>query len=146
MASLQLDHLPLEPNAATLLGAAAAMSSTALVSRKLADQGELTTRHGRSAIAVLVFQDLASVPLLPHPQSASRIVRAVRQHHPALPVVVVCWRESEALVLKELPNVHVYKAAIAPALGLAEQVMQLGGIPVTAANGALSSMRNATTL
>ena len=40
------------------------MSSTALVSRQLADQGELTTRHGRSAIAVLVFQDLASVPLL----------------------------------------------------------------------------------
>lgn len=63
-----------------------------------------------------------------------------------LPVVVVCWRESEALVLKELPNVHVYKAAVAPALGLAEQVMQLGGVPVTAANGALSSMRNATTL
>lgn len=49
---------------AALLGAAAAMSSTALVSRQLADQGELTARHGRSAIAVLVFQDLASVPLL----------------------------------------------------------------------------------
>lgn len=49
---------------AALLGTAAAMSSTALVSRQLADQGELTTRHGRSAIAVLVFQDLASVPLL----------------------------------------------------------------------------------
>ncbi|EMX5466732.1 cation:proton antiporter, partial [Escherichia coli] len=31
---------------AALLGAAAAMSSTALVSRQLADQGELTTRHG----------------------------------------------------------------------------------------------------
>ncbi len=43
---------------AALLGTAAAMSSTALVSRQLADQGELTTRHGRSAIAVLVFQDL----------------------------------------------------------------------------------------
>ncbi len=49
---------------AALLGTAAATSSTALVSRQLADQGELTTRHGRSAIAVLVFQDLASVPLL----------------------------------------------------------------------------------
>ncbi len=45
-----------------------------------------------------------------------------------------------------LPNVHVYRAAVAPAPGLAEQVMQLGGVPVTAANGALSSMRNATTL
>ncbi len=86
------------------------------------------------------------VVTFPHPQSVFRIARVVRQRHPALPVVVVCWRESEALVLKELPNVHVYKAAVAPALGLAEQVMQLGGVPVTAANGALSSMRNATTL
>ncbi len=50
---------------AALLGTAAAMSSTALVSRQLADQGELTTRHGRSAIAVLVFQDLPACPCWP---------------------------------------------------------------------------------
>lgn len=62
--ALALLSLGLPPDSAALLGAAAAMSSTALVSRQLADQGELTTRHGRSAIAVLVFQDLASVPLL----------------------------------------------------------------------------------
>lgn len=62
--ALILMWLGLPPISAGLLGAAAAMSSTALVSRQLADQGELTTRHGRSAIAVLVFQDLASVPLL----------------------------------------------------------------------------------
>jgi CPA2 family monovalent cation:H+ antiporter-2 len=86
------------------------------------------------------------VVTFPHPQLASRTARAVHQHHPALPVVVVCWRESEALVLTELPNVHVYKAAVAPALGLAEQVMQLGGVPVSAANGALSSMRKTTTV
>lgn len=47
---------------AALLGTAAAMSSTALVSRQLADQGELTTRHGRSAIAVLVFQTWPACP------------------------------------------------------------------------------------
>ena len=62
--ALTLIWLGLAPSTAGLLGAAAAMSSTALVSRQLADQGELTTRHGRTAIAVLVFQDLASVPLL----------------------------------------------------------------------------------
>ncbi len=50
---------------AALLGTAAAMSSTALVSRQLADQGELTTRHGRSAIAVLVFQDWPACPCWP---------------------------------------------------------------------------------
>lgn len=62
--TLMLMWLRQPAQSAALLGAAAAMSSTALVSRQLADQGELTTRHGRSAIAVLVFQDLASVPLL----------------------------------------------------------------------------------
>lgn len=62
--TLMLMGLGQPAQSAALLGAAAAMSSTALVSRQLADQGELTTRHGRSAIAVLVFQDLASVPLL----------------------------------------------------------------------------------
>jgi CPA2 family monovalent cation:H+ antiporter-2 len=62
--ALGLTWLGLPARDASLLGVAAAMSSTALVSRQLADQGELTTRHGRSAIAVLVFQDLAAVPLL----------------------------------------------------------------------------------
>lgn len=86
------------------------------------------------------------VVTFPNPQSASRIARTVHQHHPALPVVVVCWRESEVLGLKGLPNVHVYKAAVAPAPGLVEQVMRLGRVPVTAANGALSSMRPITAL
>lgn len=62
--TLMLMGLGQPAQSAALLGTAAAMSSTALVSRQLADQGELTTRHGRSVIAVLVFQDLASVPLL----------------------------------------------------------------------------------
>ncbi|SFF65975.1 monovalent cation:H+ antiporter-2, CPA2 family [Fontimonas thermophila] len=62
--TLVLIRLGMPAESAALLAAAAAMSSTALVSRQLADQGELTTRHGRSAIAVLLFQDLAAVPLL----------------------------------------------------------------------------------
>lgn len=47
---------------AALLGAAAAMSSTALVSRQLADQGELTTRHGRSLMGQIAI--LLSLPAL----------------------------------------------------------------------------------
>lgn len=105
------------------------------------DAGRADTLH-----ATGLAQARLIVVTFPHPQSVFRIARAVRQRHAALPVVVVCWRESKALVLKELPNVHVYKAAVALALGLAKQVMQLGGVSVTAANGALSSMRNATTL
>ena len=45
-----------------ILGGAAAMSSTAVVSRLLADRLELDTAHGREIIGVLLFQDLAVVP------------------------------------------------------------------------------------
>jgi len=46
------------------VGGVAAMSSTAVVSRLLAERMELDTAHGRSIIGVLLFQDLAVVPLL----------------------------------------------------------------------------------
>src|SRR2546430_16168831 len=46
------------------LGAIAAMSSTAIVSKLLAERGELDTVQGRDVIGVLLFQDLAGVPLL----------------------------------------------------------------------------------
>jgi CPA2 family monovalent cation:H+ antiporter-2 len=54
----------IDPRGAVLLGGAAAMSSSAIAAKQLAEQGELTTRHGRMAIAVLVFQDVATIPLL----------------------------------------------------------------------------------
>jgi CPA2 family monovalent cation:H+ antiporter-2 len=47
-----------------VIGAVAAMSSTAIVSKLLAERGELDTPHGREVIGVLLFQDLAVVPLL----------------------------------------------------------------------------------
>lgn len=46
------------------LGGVAAMSSTAIVSKLLAERGELDSAHGREVIALLLFQDLAVVPLL----------------------------------------------------------------------------------
>jgi len=46
------------------LGGAVAMSSTAVVSKLLAERLELDTPHGRSTVGVLLFQDLAVVPLL----------------------------------------------------------------------------------
>ena len=46
------------------LGGIMAMSSTAIVSKLLAERGELDSAHGRQVIAVLLFQDLAVVPLL----------------------------------------------------------------------------------
>ncbi len=46
------------------LGSALAMSSTAIVSKLLAERMQLETAHGRHIIGVLLFQDLAVVPLL----------------------------------------------------------------------------------
>ena len=45
-------------------GALAALSSTAIVSRTLAERGELDAPHGRESMAILLFQDLAIVPLM----------------------------------------------------------------------------------
>lgn len=50
--------------AATVIGGALALSSTAIVLQLLAEHGELTTRFGRIAIAILLFQDIAVIPLL----------------------------------------------------------------------------------
>ena len=50
--------------AAFVIGAALAMSSTAIVSKMLAERLELKSRHGRLAIGVLLFQDIAVVPML----------------------------------------------------------------------------------
>jgi monovalent cation:H+ antiporter-2, CPA2 family len=52
------------PAPAIVLGGAVAMSSTAIVMQQLTDQAELNRTHGRLAFAVLLFQDLAFVPLL----------------------------------------------------------------------------------
>ena len=46
------------------IGAVVAMSSTAVVSKLLTERMELDTPHGRSIFGVLLFQDLAVVPLL----------------------------------------------------------------------------------
>jgi CPA2 family monovalent cation:H+ antiporter-2 len=49
---------------AVALGGALAMSSTAIVVKMMADRIELDTEHGRRVMGVLLFQDLAVVPLL----------------------------------------------------------------------------------
>ncbi len=49
---------------AVVLGGVVAMSSTALVTKQLHDQVELSAPHGRAALGVLLFQDIAVVPFL----------------------------------------------------------------------------------
>ena len=50
--------------AAFVIGSALAMSSTAIVSKILAERVDLNSRHGRLSIGVLLFQDIAVVPIL----------------------------------------------------------------------------------
>ena len=47
-----------------VLGGALAMSSTAILAKLLAERLELNSAHGRQIIGILLFQDLAVVPLL----------------------------------------------------------------------------------
>ncbi|MGD8873826.1 MAG: cation:proton antiporter [Gammaproteobacteria bacterium] len=52
------------PLHAFVVGAALAMSSTAIVLKQLGEQLELPAPHGRVATGILLFQDIAAVPLL----------------------------------------------------------------------------------
>jgi len=56
--------LGLSWNAAVLTGLAGALSSTVLVFKALAEWGQNATPHGRRAISILLFQDIALVPLM----------------------------------------------------------------------------------
>ena len=51
-------------SAAVVIGLGLALSSTAFVLQILAERKELTTQYGRSSFAILLFQDLAVIPIL----------------------------------------------------------------------------------
>jgi CPA2 family monovalent cation:H+ antiporter-2 len=52
------------PATAVVLGACLALSSTAIVIEILSSQGRMSTATGRAAFAILLAQDLATIPLL----------------------------------------------------------------------------------
>ncbi|MGO8754058.1 MAG: monovalent cation:proton antiporter-2 (CPA2) family protein [Gallionellaceae bacterium] len=54
----------LDWRAGLALGGVLAMSSTAIVSKLLVERAQLNTAHGQNIMGVLLFQDLAVVPLL----------------------------------------------------------------------------------
>jgi CPA2 family monovalent cation:H+ antiporter-2 len=54
----------LDWRAGLALGGVLAMSSTAIVSKMLVESAELNTSHGQKIMGVLLFQDLAVVPLI----------------------------------------------------------------------------------
>ena len=50
--------------AAIVIGLALSLSSTAFALQLLAERKELTARHGRMAFSILLFQDLAAIPMI----------------------------------------------------------------------------------
>jgi monovalent cation:proton antiporter-2 (CPA2) family protein len=54
----------LTTTSAIVVGLILALSSTAFVLQMLAEKNELTTSHGRAAFSILLFQDLAAIPLI----------------------------------------------------------------------------------
>ncbi len=55
-------HLPLE--ASIIIGFSLALSSTAIVLKMLTERNELHSGYGRIALGILLFQDLAVIPIL----------------------------------------------------------------------------------
>jgi CPA2 family monovalent cation:H+ antiporter-2 len=74
------------------LGGAFAMSSTAIVVKLLVEKIELDSEHGRHIIGVLLFQDLAVVPLL-------ILIPALASHSEELPRLLAVALIKAALVL-----------------------------------------------
>jgi len=56
--------LGLSRNAAIVTGFVLALSSTAFVLQMLAEKKQLASSHGRAAFSILLFQDLAAIPLI----------------------------------------------------------------------------------
>ena len=63
-AALAARFMGAETPVALVLGGAFAMSSTAIAAKQLSEQAEINLQHGRMALAVLLFQDLAVIPFL----------------------------------------------------------------------------------
>ncbi len=64
IAALIAWHFGVQPAAAIVMGGAVAMSSTAIVVRQLSEQAEVNRTHGRLAVAIVLFQDIAFAPFL----------------------------------------------------------------------------------
>jgi monovalent cation:proton antiporter-2 (CPA2) family protein len=77
---------------ATILGLGLALSSTAIVLPLLAERNLLALTSGRDSFAVLLFQDLASVPLI-------ALVPALAGQHPDGPIWVAILKAAVAVAI-----------------------------------------------
>ena len=54
----------LDSTTAIVIASAFTLSSTAIVIKQLTEQSEIQSRHGRSAVGILIFQDIMAIPML----------------------------------------------------------------------------------
>lgn len=54
----------LDSTTSIVIAAAFSLSSTAIVIKQLTEQSEIQSRHGRSTVGILIFQDIMAIPLL----------------------------------------------------------------------------------
>jgi monovalent cation:proton antiporter-2 (CPA2) family protein len=124
--------------AASVVGIILALSSTAFVLPTLAERRELSTRYGREAFAILLFQDLSVIPLLALiPLFGTG--RSTALTHPAvglglLLVVAVVGRPLLDNLFRYVARVNSREmftaAALVTVLGLA-LMMQAGGLSMS---------------
>ena len=131
-------YFGLSMSAAALVGIILALSSTAFVLPTLAERRELSTRHGREAFAILLFQDLSVIPLLALiPLFGTGKPTALT--HPAvglglLVVVALIGRPLLDALFRHVARVNSREmftaAALVTVLGLA-LMMQAGGLSMS---------------
>jgi CPA2 family monovalent cation:H+ antiporter-2 len=103
-AGLVLTGVDVQP--AVIMGGAIAMSSTAVTLKQLAEQGEITSRHGRLSLGILLFQDLATLPLI---------------------ILVGAWSQDGTLApMAILKQMAVAAAALAAAAVIARPLIRVG--------------------
>jgi glutathione-regulated potassium-efflux system protein KefB len=130
--------------AALFAGLALSLSSTAFALQVLEEKGELALRHGRQAFAVLLFQDLAAIPLIAlvplfvvaaagSAPSAMELAAAVKAIAIILAVVVVgryLLNGLYRLVARTRVKEAMTASALLTVVGVT-LVMQLAGLPAS---------------
>jgi len=113
----------LPPRQAIAIGAIIATSSTAVVLQLLTDRSELDSQHGRNTIAILLFQDVAVIPLmllvsaLGQPLSLGQITQTFAWTLAAtVTFFLVALIVTRYAILPALARAHLFRARDLPVL------------------------------
>jgi monovalent cation:proton antiporter-2 (CPA2) family protein len=130
---------------ALLIGLALALSSTAFALQTLEEKGELTTRHGRLSFSILLFQDLAAIPLIAlvplfavnaAPEKTMSFTGAIKILA-AISLIIIVGRYVLDRLYRILASTHVREAMTAAALlTVAAVSLLMTGIDMSASLGA----------